>query len=276
MKKYLIFFLINFCILFGKIETVGSIEKGNSRITFITTTSVIPSHPSTSMLEISLKSFFQISGFEKIPKIIVFDEISKDKRYDEYKKRVIKLLKTNPHFKNTMLIFLNEHHHITGAIRVALKYVKTKYLFIHQHDFQLIKPFDLDLVLDSMELNPDIKHVRLNKRRNIRLGYDFYIDEYKGKTKIPLTRTFGWSDNDHITRKDYYENFVIPKVGNKKIPMEWALHGLERKDLKEDTSKHSIYGTFLLGALNEPAYIRHLNGKYWVDPKNSTKKVVKK
>ena len=139
------------------------------KLTVITTTSYIKSHPSTKMLEITQKSLFINPEFWSCKKIIVFDGLrARDlndpvhqEKYNEYKKQVIKLCQLNPFFSNTQLIFLDENKTLSGAIQKALAYVDTPYIFLHQHDLKHIHPVLVEKIIASMEKNPNLKHVRI-------------------------------------------------------------------------------------------------------------------
>lgn len=238
-------------------------------ITIITTTNPIPSIPNTSMIEKTQASLFQINAFKLCKKIIVFDGIqpgyeSRKNDYQQYKINVLKLTKNNPYFSNTQLVFCKSWVHLAGAIREALKHVQTPYLFIHQHDFLLAKPFNLNALISTMNINPNIKHVRLNREQNTFFkNWDGPVDEVIEKdTYLPLCRTFGWSDNDHVTTLGYYRNFVLPKCSGK-VAMEHILHPALQESIlrlgKDEGQK--LFGTYLYGNIMDGSYLIHLNGR---------------
>ncbi len=269
--------LLSLLALFAVVENkpprkqVYDDESVANLITVITTTNPIPSIPDTKHLYLSQTSIFRIPAFAKCKKIIVFDGIqkgyeSRNEEYEKYKQNVIHLTKTDPLFANTKLVFCSSWVHIASAIKEALKHVTTPYLFIHQHDFVLQKDFDLNGVIASMEINPHIKHVRLSKwptnTSNTHPKWDGPVDRVlEGKSFVPLSRTFAWSDYEHVTRKDYYLDFVLPKCGQG--AMEWVLHpalkaSIEKHGLDEG---HKPFGTYLYGDLNDGFYIYHADGR---------------
>lgn len=244
-------------------------ESLKDKLTVITTTSPIRSHPDTEMLEICQKSLFDMPGIQECPKIIVFDGIHKrmmflKDSYEEYKTNVQNLTETDPYFRNTQLVFCKEHVHLTGAIKEAMKHVKTPFVFLHQHDFKIRRKVDTFGIIRSMEENPGLKHVMLPRRFiSSSWGFNYYVDEnIEGPCYVPLTRTFGWSDNDHFSPKSYYEEFIFPKV-TKPWPMEWVLNPLEKKLTMEDPKNHDLFGTYIYGKIGDGRYIVHLDGKRW-------------
>ena len=118
-------------------------------ITVITTTSPIKSMPEPKHLYPSQQSLFRIPAFALCKKIIVFDgfrdgQMHLEETYNQYKRNIVHLTKTDPYFSNTELVFCSEWKHLTGAIYEAMKHVTTPFVFINQHDLEIIKDFDLN------------------------------------------------------------------------------------------------------------------------------------
>ncbi len=243
-------------------------EAAAELITVITTTNPIPSIPTTKHIYPSQKSLFQIPAFALCKKIIVFDGINpwftrREADYEQYKKNVIALTESDPYFANTELIFCDQWVHLAGAIAEAMKRVTTPFVFIHQHDFVLTRPFNVGGVITSMLLNPGIKHVRLHVGHNTAYAgwWDGPVDEVvEGGSCVPLCRTFGWSDNDHIARTDYYLNFVLPMCQHG--AMEWFLQpAIQQAVSEQGASGHAPFGTYLYGEIWDGGYIRHTDGR---------------
>ncbi|MCB1108813.1 MAG: hypothetical protein KDK44_04080 [Chlamydiia bacterium] len=240
------------------------------KLTLITSTSVIPSHPSTQMLEITQKSLNLIPEFKDCPRIIVFDgipshQMNRSTAYEAYKQNVIELAKTNTDFANTKLIFCKEHKHLALALKEAMAQVTTPFVFVHQHDFKIIKPIDAIGLIRSMEDNPNLKHVRLNRRQVMATKWDGKVDNViEGPSYVPLSRTWGWSDNDHFCPKKYYDEFIFSKIKRKK-PMEKVIQPLQRRAERRNRANHKIFGTYIYGNLGDSPIIAHLDGKRWRD-----------
>ncbi len=243
--------------------------SASEKVTLITTLSPCQSYPRTIILEMTQYSFMRnIPNFARMPKVIVCDGAKNSAdipAYEELKIRLQKLVASHPHFQNTTLVFCSEHKCLVGAVREALKSVETEYVFLHQDDFELLVPLDLDGLVAAMDKNHNIKHVRLNSGINTwgkSNCYDRIMDDYvEGGSDFPLIRTGGWSDNDHIARKDYYENFVLPKIGEEKTFMEHRMHPAELEDIAKDIKAHLDYGTYLYGTFEEGPFIYHLDRK---------------
>jgi len=238
------------------------------KVTFITTTSPIPSNPSTEMLEETQKTWLRVPALRKCKKIIVFDGVAPPQRYRSlayavFIKNCQKLIEENPHFAHTKLVINQKYKYIANSLREAIKQVDTPYVLVHQHDFCLNKPFDFFNLVRSMDRNAHLKMIRFNKFSNLPNHWDGQIDDHiEGGALVPLMRTFGWSDNDHFARTDYYTGFVLPRV-TWDGAMEWFLHDVE--DIK---ANHKNYGCYLYGHYNEGPYLYHIDGKYYQNRKD--------
>ena len=219
---YMRFFL--FIVLFFQADctilngTVYDDETVSKLITVITSTSPIPSMPSTTYLYEAQKSLFQVPALAKCKKIIVFDGVENNQKsvsatYEKYKNNVKKLVKEDPYFSNTKLVFCKTWGHLSGAIREAISHVDTPFLFLHQHDLVLLQGFDLIGVVASMMANPKIKYVYLGRRPNTTDDiYHAPVDEeVEGVSFVPLCRSCGWSDQCHVASVEYYNSFVLPQ-----------------------------------------------------------------
>lgn len=238
-------------------------------ITIITTTNPVPTIPSTKHIYPSQVSLCRIPALALCKKIIVFDGIQpgyehRIKDYNQYKKNIVKLTKNDPYFSNTTLVFCKSWVHLAGAIKEAMSKVTTPFVFIHQHDFFLLKDFDLNALVATMAANPYIKHVRLNRGATNTefIDWEGPIAEVPDPTLfVPLCRTCGWSDNDHVARVDYYQHFVLPQCG--RCAMENVLHlALKRSILKFGVEAgHQPFGTYLYGDLSDGNYFYHSDGR---------------
>ena len=243
-------------------------------ITVITSTSPVQSMPSPKHLYPSQQSLFQIPAFARCKKIIVFDGIRQEQmhlksKYDEYKKNIANLTQTDPNFSNTQLVFCNEWKHLTGSLYEAMKHVSTPFVYIHQHDLQIVQDFDLNGLIATMVANPSIQCVMLANTDNLETGeahpYHGYVDrKISGECFVPLTRCFGWSDQAQIATKEYYENVVFPQcLARKGSFMEQTMLIRIRYDVEilgKDVA-HPIYACYLYGGPYDGIFISHSDGR---------------
>ena len=239
----------------------------SSKVTIITTCSPCPSYPRNIMLQITQNSLYKkIPQFESLPKIIVCDGVrnsANENSYNQYKKSLQRLVEINPQFKNTKLVFCSEWKCLVGALKEAMKEVQTEYVFVHQDDFALIQPIDLEGLIEAMDQNHLIKMVRLGQGVSTvgKNPYEQFLDDYvEGGSSFPLLATALWSDNDHFARKDYYESFIFPYYGDEKTFMEFKLMAAAHNAFHHNRKEYfEVFGNYLYGKFDEPPYLLHLD-----------------
>ncbi len=244
-------------------------ETVSKLITVITGTSYIHTHPDTKHIRPAQESLYRIPAFALCKKLIAFDGIYPQYRgtkeedlYEQYKLNVMLLTDTDPYFTNTECVFCPWWMHLSGALRTAMDYVETPFVFVHQHDLRLQKDFDLNGVIATMVANPNIKYVNLWSGINSESEwYNWPLDQViEGPHFVPLCRSFGWSDQCHIARADYYREFVLPQCHY--CFMEAVLNRAIKDSANElgRDEGHKPFGAYLYGDLSDGNYIYHSDG----------------
>jgi hypothetical protein len=238
----------------------------NSSVTVIVACHPVSSHPSARMVMQTVESLHNIVGIEPLNCIISHDGVrllaraKERKKYKEYLKNLASELDTKSSTADRFLIVRKKSRsHLTGNLKNAIKYVKTEFVLVVQHDLMFIKSINLDSYLTLMRLNSNVKHLRFNIRPNTRRGWDAgdkdrYDSFGEVPVKPPICKTLAWSDHNHLTRTDYYKKIVFPLVGPLRTFPESVLNQISSRDT------HSIFGTFIAGPLGESAAITHLDG----------------
>ena len=234
-----------------------------SKITTVISTSPVPGMPEFNHLKTTITSLNLVPKLAESRVLVVFDFPENNQVipvYNEYKNNVVNYYKKKSNIK---FIHLEEWGHLSGVMEIAVRNVKTPFIFVQQHDLPLIREFDLDKVLTCLEKDELVNHVRLNKRHNKAVGWDrspifgAYENPY-----VNLTRTTCWSDQSHLTTRSYYENVILPEVKGKKIFMEEVFHW--KMDLpvgRELEAMHKKLGTYLYGKPGDPPVIRHTDAR---------------
>jgi hypothetical protein len=128
-----------------------------------------------------------------------------------------------------------------------------------QHDFPFINEIDHSAVIKSMIEYPEIlRIVRFNKRKNIPhiidkgecFGQVTKVDHING---VHFTKTPGWSDNNHLTTKAYYEE-ILAKMSYLKRAPEAPMQRTAKQDCEN-------WGPFLYGAKGDGPFLLHLDGQ---------------
>lgn len=251
---------------------------GNMRkLTIIITASPIPTHPSLKHIDGVIDSLDLLKLPEDTLVVLAHDYPSKDEdlsRYLEYYENLKKKYKERKEFVFTMT---DEWSCLTGSIRSAFKYVDSKYVLLVQHDFPFITEIDFNSIIEDMDNNPELKHIRFNKRVNRQQGMDWICRNFQ----IFNTRnivgnysymsTLNWSDNNHISPSDYYRNFVFPNTRNRSYMEHQLLHKQRilaensdennPDDVSKVLSEHDRFGTYIFGQYDDPPTILHTDGR---------------
>jgi GTP:adenosylcobinamide-phosphate guanylyltransferase len=218
------------------------------------TASFIISHPSIEFIKCVIESLKHIHMDKDTP-IILAHDYSEDSRFTEYLKNLKNYISD---YKNIKIVICNSHGHLTGNVRNAFNEINTEYVLIIQHDFPFIRDFEIEKVIEDMKINPELKHIRFNKRENKKVACDALNDLF-GKQIVSnnytYTRTPCWSDNNHLCRSEYYRDIILKECKDGR-PMEAYLISKSRT---EDI--HSKYGTYIFDEIDKPAYIKHVDGR---------------
>jgi hypothetical protein len=245
----------NKCVLI-KYQVQKTSKMNTPDITIVITASFVPSHPNICLIDETLKSLSLISECQNFPTILAHD-YNGNIQYAKYLDNLSNFISDKP---NIRICTTNSRQHLSGNIRNALNIVKTKYLLIVQHDLPFIRQFEILQIIDDLQYFPEIKHLRFNRRNNIKVGFDdstgdIFGLQIQGKN-YTYTRTPGWSDQNHLCLASYYRNVIFPELFDANVFMENIL-----KNKPHTESGHKKYGTFLFGAYNDPPTIKHINGK---------------
>jgi hypothetical protein len=257
----LILLLIPIKYLLTKFNILEKFNDNNDNdndndLTIIITASVIPSHPDIKMIKETMKSLDLIN--HKNSKIILAHDYSDKKEYKAYLKNLEGYVKN---MDNVQIVVRDNWGHLTGNVRNAMKYVKTKYVLLVQHDFPFIQKVDIHKVIEDMKKDSKLKNVRFNQFNNNQIvGWekDFNKHNLYNKHKIngnyKYLSTGNWSDNNHICSTEHY-NRVILSMCKDKTAMERNFFGIER-----DEKFLEKFGSFLFGDMNTKRFIHHLDG----------------
>jgi hypothetical protein len=214
-------------------------------ITIVMATSVIPEHPSTTMIEQTIHDIrihfpdneiiMQIDGLRE-------EQINRKKDYDEYKNRI--LWKCLHEYKNILPFVFEEHSHQTNMMRETINEIKTSLLLYVEGDAPLTpdNPIDWQKCLNMLE------HKKAN---TIRFHFESKIPKSHQHLMFGLEDDFimtsQWSQRPHLSIKKYYKEIVLPSCKDKFF-IEDTFHGVVQDDIqpynvfsKEGWEKHKLW-----------------------------------
>lgn len=243
----------------------------NSLLNIIILSSPIPSNPSTKIIDKAIKSL-SLLRYPEDSKIILAHDFpqSESKIKNEYFNYYENLKNKYGHLDNFTLTMSDKFVHMSGNVRNAFNYVDSKYVLILSHDFIFVRDIDIDLIMEDMEKNPQLKHVRFNKRANTHRGGDWessgkVFDKFSVSGNHEYTSTPCWSDINHISPTSYYKDVILQECRDGGA-LENFFYCRIKKAYENDepsltTQTHEKYGTFLFDKLNAKPYVYHTDGR---------------
>jgi len=206
-------------------------------ITSIVPVSIIPSHPSTAILDETIASIRHHLPDSEI--ILQIDGLRSERKtrkndYDEFKNKV--LWKCLHEWTNVLPIIFDEHSHQTTMMKKTIDEVKTSAMLYVESDAPLVTDHDIDweACLDMLEYG---------KANTIRFHFEAFIPEPHEYLMLDkegqFLKTIQWSQRPHLSLSSYYRNIVLP-FSSEKTFIEDAFHGKVQDDGWE-THKLWIY-----------------------------------
>lgn len=216
------------------LDSIPGIDHGD--ITILIPTSVIPSHPSTAILDETIASVR--FHFPTADILVMCDGIRSEQehRRDDYDTYVQEVCwKANFEWRNVYPIVFSGHEHQANMTRVALDSVRTPLVMFVEHDTPLVidEPFDwenlirlgksgkVDVIKFAFEAHVHPEHERLM--------IDHETIQMEG---VPVRRTIQWSQRPHISTLSYYRKIIndhFPVTGRTMI--EDRMHSVAQVDV---------------------------------------------
>jgi hypothetical protein len=192
-------------------------------VTIVIVTSVIPSHPSTHIVDETIRS---IRHYFPTNEIIIQIDGLRDERinrkddYDEYKNRI--LWKALHEDTNILPIIFDRFSHQTTMMSKTINMIKTPLMLYVEGDAPLVtdEPIDWDKCINFIETGQG-KTIRFHFEASIPEPHKHLMFKLNGD----FLETAQWSQRPHLTTVDYYRDIVLPLMPDKEF-IEDTLHGL--------------------------------------------------
>jgi hypothetical protein len=245
---------------------------GSSRLTILTTTSPIRSNPSVRIITRAIESLINRLGLLGCRHLIVCDGCepypsARAAAYDAYKERLKALQHAGILGTRVEVLECPTRMGLSGVVLSGMARIDTPYLLFHEHDWEVTRPVDVDGILQTFENWPQVHHIRLNVRTNVRTGWDFVLEADKESRPVPLLRTSSWSSNPHFARVSYYRSSILPRLTNSPdggaASFEGPIFRAAVADIRAQgfESSHQNWGTFVYGSFGDPPIVSHLDGR---------------
>jgi hypothetical protein len=156
------------------------------------------------------------------------------------------------------------HLHIGGTVAQGLQHVTTPFVYILQHDLPFRRTVNHSACIRGMKRYPrQLQCIRFSTLRE-NAGFDRSLAPLWNCPQAPhhpvallvdrqyhFFKNIWFSDNPHLTTKDYYMNQIIP------IGMKGNLHQSPEVSLEEESRKNCTWGQYVYGTPFNPPEGRH-------------------
>jgi hypothetical protein len=182
-------------------------------ISVITTTSPIPSHPSTGIIDATYKSVRIHLPHAKY--IFLFDGIRKEQEhlragYEEYREIITKRI-ANGEWANAEYFLFAEWTHQAGMIRAALAHdhIRTPLILWEEHDFPFNGlPIDWQGIVNSL-LDDEVCYMRFAlPEENWERVRAVHGEAAINRHGVPMVRIMNYSSLPHVARTDFLLRIV--------------------------------------------------------------------
>lgn len=201
-------------------------------VTIVISTSPIPSHPTTAVIEETVASIRAQPDLAGAEIIIACDGVRPEQEhraeaYGEYVRRLLWL--TNHRWHNVVPMVAEEWLHQANLTRRALELVRTALVLFVEHDTPLCGPIPWGELVDQVQAGK-LNLVRLHHEAGV-------LDEHRhlmvdsdaswGDCPVPVLRTMQWSQRPHLARADWYRSLLGRYFGaDARTMIEDCMHGV--------------------------------------------------
>lgn len=179
--------------------------RGDGEMTVIIPTSPIPSHPSTKIIDETIRSIRERTNAEIL---IMCDGVRPEQRsrefeYREYLRAILQ--KAEGDWWNVTPIVYGPHLHQARMTQLVLPMVHTQYVMFVEHDTPLVNDIDFEEILTTMSENR-LNVMRFYHETVIQEGHEWLMvgDVQPGHWRP----TMQWSQRPHVARTDFYEKVM--------------------------------------------------------------------
>lgn len=196
------------------VMTVSGLKPENTtlrnQLTALVCTSPIRSHPSTEIIEETLKSVrSRVPYGTEI--IIMIDGIRPEQEYlrQQYEEYIYKLLHLCNDYDATYPVLFEEHMHQSGMLKAVLPIVRTPNILFVEHDTPLIGEIDFEDIISAVNTEA-VNVVRLHHETHILSDHEhMMLDSAPVDIEgAPLMKTVQWSQRPHVAKKSFYEDIL--------------------------------------------------------------------
>lgn len=193
-------------------------QRISDLITVIVTTSPIPSHPATDILDTTIDSVRAQPQLLEAEVLVAADGVHPDLQhragdYARFLHRLAWQASTGRH-GNLLPLLAPEWRHQALTVAAALEHVDTPLVLVMEHDTPLVGDIDWD-GLGKALLSSQAHVIRLHHEAGILPDHEYLMIDEAPETVcgVPLLRTAQWSQRPHLASTDFYRSLLSTYFG---------------------------------------------------------------
>jgi hypothetical protein len=233
------------------------------RLSIVTTTHLLPSAPSTSVLESSIKILRKSMNVEGCRHGVYYDQpLDGGDRERKYLANLEKLAA-----KYNFDLFVRPQAGLKLNLIEGIGATTTPYMMFLEHDWAFLRPIKIELLMDVFDKYEFVNHVRFNMRNNDSYYmWDHLIETEDRIAELPLTRTSAWSNQAHVARVSKWRNdwlaIIGPEKDKRSYGVEEKLYFAYNREIFNEGFHvaHPRWGNYLYGGIRARPFVHHTNG----------------
>jgi hypothetical protein len=219
-----------------KIGSTAGTAEAHADTAIIISSSWIPTHPSTFMVDTVVNSTINFVGLSpSTPIFITVDDIptsslteEKQASLDAYVYSLYRTYMSNP--KIHIMVSM-EHWHIGGNVLKALQliqhhYPHVQYLHYMQHDFEMARAVNHTALVQTMKDHPKVNYIRFKYKQyetspvwcGSDIGDTAILSVSGDIDNATIFHTRKYSDNNHLVRFQWYFDLIKSMMYYKRAP----------------------------------------------------------
>ena len=218
------------------------------RVTVLMPTNCIGDHPSTAIIEDSIRRIRAYPLMADCEILVMVDALrpeQADRRadYEEYKRKLIWLCNWHPDFQGVLPVLFENHSQQAEMAKRVLPMVRTPLVFYVEHDTYPMGEIRFDQIADSLMAYDSVNCIRLHNFDRILPEHEYLYTDCKPVEihGCPVVKTTAWSQRPHMAKATTYarwlEDYTTP---GQNIFIEHALYG-KSVNSPWETFKCAIY-----------------------------------
>lgn len=226
----------------------GTYPPISDMITVLIPTSPIPAHPSTEMIEQTIRDIrAQLPDCEIIIMVDGVRAEQEDRRtdYEEYTRRLLWL--AHHQWSNVLPIIFEHHQHQARMTRAVLNHVATPTILFVEHDAPITPDCEFDWRgLTNVIMNGDANVVRFHHEALVLPEHEYLMlgpaeqvkmswEDPRGSSGVPMRKTYQWSQRPHLASGAFYRTMLDNYFHPDSLTMiEDVMHGVLVRAVDKD------------------------------------------